>query len=221
MHTLIIADNQYQATFVQHGLGYENLASETISFSDGQGIEKALVQVDGLFILVSNIFALDKMIEYCRHYQYRMPIIVLSQEFNLVLRELEQAKKIQHFFTRPFPFRRMASEMRLCVFEQKEKIENNLVSLRNLMLNRETHELNYGEKSIYLRNKEYALLEFLMMNQNRVLSRGYILENVWDRNANMLTNTVDVHINRLRKKIDYYFQEEFIHTISCNGYIFA
>lgn len=221
MHTLIITENQHQAAFVQHALAYEDLESDVVDFNDNPGVEKALSQIDGLFILVNNIFSLDKIIEYCRRLRYHLPIIVLSHEFNLLLRELQELKKIQRFFTRPFPFRLIASEMRSYVFQQKEQIENNIVNLRSLILNRETHELRYQEKHINLRNKEYALLEFLMLNQNRVLSRDVILESVWDRNANLLTNTVDVHINRLRKKIDYPLQEEFIHTISCAGYIFS
>ncbi len=221
MHTLILTENQHQAAFVKHALAYENLGSDVVCFNDNTGLEREFSQIDGLFILINNIFSLDKIIEYCRHKRYQLPIIVLSHEFNLLLPELQQLKKIQRFFTRPFPFRLIASEMRSYVFQQKERIENNIVNLRGLTLNRETHELSHKEKSINLRNKEYALLEFLMLNQNRVLSRDIILESVWDRNANLLTNTVDVHVGRLRKKIDYQFQDEFIHTISCAGYIFS
>ncbi len=109
--------------------------------------------------------------------------------------------------------------MRSNIFHDRERIDNSVLKIRELELNRETHEINFQGQSIYLRNKEFALLELLMLNEGRVLSRETILENVWDYNANIFTNTVDVHINKLRKKINA--QEKFIRTIPCSGYLIS
>ena len=111
--------------------------------------------------------------------------------------------------------------MRVFIYKNREKIKNAEVALRSLMLNRSTREVFYKNSRIRLRNREFTLLEFLMLNQGRLLSRETILEAVWDRNSQILTNTVDVHINKLRSKIDYAFREEFIRTINCSGYIFS
>ncbi|MFC1810824.1 winged helix-turn-helix domain-containing protein, partial [Patescibacteria group bacterium] len=89
----------------------------------------------------------------------------------------------------------------------------------DLKMNLNTREVTrYGENH-YLRNKEFQLLEYLMRNHDTLLSRQVILENVWDRNAHLMTNTVDVHINCLRKKIDNENPTKLIETVYCTGYI--
>ncbi len=77
-----------------------------------------------------------------------------------------------------------------------------------------------SNKIFRLRNKEFSLLEFFIINRGKILTRNLILEHVWDRNANFASNTVDVHINRLRQKIDVPFREKLIHTVPCVGYVF-
>jgi two-component system copper resistance phosphate regulon response regulator CusR len=76
-----------------------------------------------------------------------------------------------------------------------------------------------AEKEIKLTSTEYRLLEYLLKNRNRVLSRVDILENVWDINFNMGTNVVDVYVNYLRNKIDKKFENKLIHTVIGMGYI--
>ena len=221
MHTLIFAKNRYSAVFVQQGLQYENLASEIVSMDELEQIQNNIGKIDGLFIMGDHLLNLDRIIEYFCRYRANLPIIVLSEEFNLLLNEFQNLFKIRRFFLRPFPFRLIASEMRMYVFQQKEKFDINILFIRNLKLNRETHEVFYKNNPLHLRNKEFALLEFLMLNQNRVLSREYILESVWDRNANILTNTIDVHVNKLRKKMGYDKKDNYIHTVPRSGYIFS
>ncbi len=222
MHALLLAENFKKGQFVQQGLHYENLSSDLFGFSiTSSELEKALYANDGVFIFVENILLVNNLVEACLKIRSTIPIIILSATFHESLQNLFLAKKIRNFFIRPFPFRLLASEMKFYIFNEREKIINCDLNLRDLKLNRETREVKFGSKSVNLRNKEFTLLEFLMMNSGRLLSRETILECVWDRNANILTNTVDVHINKLRKKIDYFFQEEFIHTVNCAGYIFS
>ena len=83
--------------------------------------------------------------------------------------------------------------------ERKPKI----LKVNDLELNPYTREAFKIRQKYYLRNKEFQLLEYLMKNTDQILTRQKILESVWDRNTNLFTNTVDVHINKLRKKIDY------------------
>jgi len=75
-------------------------------------------------------------------------------------------------------------------------------------------------KFVCLRNKEFSLLEYFMRNAGRVLSRTEILEDVWDRNICCPTNTVDVHVSKLRKKLGAHLSSGFIRTVHCVGYIF-
>jgi len=74
---------------------------------------------------------------------------------------------------------------------------------------------------IVLRNKEYSLLEYFMKNCNKVLTRTRLLEDVWDRNIFCSTNTVDVHVSSLRRKLKKYLKIDLIQTIHCIGYRFG
>ena len=89
-----------------------------------------------------------------------------------------------------------------------------------IKLNTSSHKVFVKDSPVFLRNKEFALLEYFMQNMGKVLSRTQILEDVWDRNICCPTNTVDVHVSSLRKKVGKYFGNGFIRTVHCVGYIF-
>ena len=153
--------------------------------------------------------------------EHPVPIIVLAQSFDPRLFDYVQQQKIHQFFTRPFPFRNIAMEIRNLVYQLREQMHNRILRVRDLEIDRSTYGVKWKNVSIHLRHKEFILLEYLMLNAGKLLSREEILESVWDRNANVFTNTIDVHINKLRKKIDYFVEDKFIHTVHSLGYIFS
>jgi DNA-binding response OmpR family regulator len=80
--------------------------------------------------------------------------------------------------------------------------------------------LSFNNKEVFLKNKEFELVKYLMNNQGKILSRINILENVWDMNANVMTNTVDVHVSRVRYLFKKHFElEDIIKTVQCIGYM--
>ncbi len=97
---------------------------------------------------------------------------------------------------------------------------NNTIDLGALFLDIESRKFFVKEKNISLRNKEFCLLKYFMTNIGKVLSRTQILEEVWDRNICCPTNTVDVHVSSLRRKLKKSAKEDFIKTVHCVGYIF-
>ncbi|MFC1600125.1 winged helix-turn-helix domain-containing protein [Patescibacteria group bacterium] len=116
--------------------------------------------------------------------------------------------------------------VRYLAFEIKRNIKNKVIhegpsilKVSDMKLDLDTREVTRFNETQFLRNKEFQLCEYLMRNTNMLLTRQMLLENVWDRNAHLITNTVDVHINCLRKKIDYSPKYKLIETIHCNGYI--
>jgi DNA-binding response OmpR family regulator len=220
MHTLIIAQNLQQATFIKKGLYYENLGCDVLSYND-ENIPGDTIRIsDGVFLLIDDPFSVDWAASYCRKIKPNIPIAILAHKNDMVYERLLVERKINFIFIRPFPFRQMSAEMRFAIFQQKEKIEMGRYHVRDLEIDLVSHQVKKDSKNIYLRNKEFSLLHFLMANKGKVLTRTEILENVWDRNANILTNTVDVHISQLRKKIDADICNKYIHTIPCTGYIF-
>ncbi|EDM44597.1 two-component system response regulator [unidentified eubacterium SCB49] len=96
---------------------------------------------------------------------------------------------------------------------------NQLLQIEDLTLDMDAKIVTRGGQEIKLTSTEFRLLEYLMKNSNRVLSRVDILESVWDINFNMGTNVVDVYVNYLRNKIDKKFEIKLIHTVIGMGYI--
>ena len=221
MQTLIIALNIRQAEFIKKGFKYENLSADVVSIDLIDKIDKYIPFYDGIFILSDSIEHIIKLSTVCREISCKIPIFCLAQKFNDEFVTLENDKVISQFFLRPFAFRSIVSEMRFAIFQIKENIEKSNYVIRDLELDILKHQVKHKDQLIQLRNKEFSLLHFMMINAGKVLSRTTILENVWDRNANILTNTVDVHISQLRKKIEKDTEQKYIHTIPCSGYILS
>jgi two-component system, OmpR family, copper resistance phosphate regulon response regulator CusR len=220
MHTIIISQNIQQATFIKKALYYENLGCDVVSYNNGTISRDEVAVVDGVFILMDDPSEVEIIANFCRGVKNNIPIIILPNRYNLEFDRFLNDKKVNFVFTRPFPFRQMSAEMRFAIFQQREKISIEKYVLDDLEIDLVCHQARLKEKEIYLRNKEFSLLHYLMANKGKVLSRNQILENVWDRNANVMTNTVDVHISQLRKKLGKANGRKYIRTIPCLGYIF-
>jgi len=95
----------------------------------------------------------------------------------------------------------------------------NILKFDELLLDLNSYRCFIGESEISLRNKEFFLLHYFLINIGKVISRTEILEEVWDRNICCATNTVDVHISKLRKKLRKITKRCFIRTVPCIGYI--
>jgi DNA-binding response OmpR family regulator len=122
------------------------------------------------------------------------------------------------YLTKPFEFIEFLARIRALL--RREKIEKEpILRIADLTLSLVTHKVMRKGKEIELTSKEYALLEYLMRNPNKVLTRTMISEHVWDYHFDSLTNVVDVYVNYLRKKIDKEFQPKLIHTIRGVGYM--
>ncbi len=98
--------------------------------------------------------------------------------------------------------------------------DSQIIDLGEIKMNKASRKLVISDSLVPLRHMEFSLLEYFMENVGRVLSRTELLEEVWDINICCSTNTVDVHVSSLRKKMEKYFNRTVIHTVHCIGYIF-
>lgn len=106
----------------------------------------------------------------------------------------------------------------ICKF--KDYVVQGLVELGNVSINLNNHAIFDGKKSLTLKNKEFELLVYMAKHKGKVLSRVNILENVWDMNSLIITNTVDVHVSKLRRILRENFGiNDLIKTIPCSGYL--
>lgn len=120
------------------------------------------------------------------------------------------------YLTKPFKFRELLA--RVHALARRKTVVGRMLSVNGLTLDTEAKEVLRDVSKIELTAREFRLLEYLLVNKNRVVSRTDILENVWDVNHDLGTNVVDVYINYLRKKIDHDFEVPLIKTVVGMGY---
>ncbi len=145
------------------------------------------------------------------------PIIILSIQAETVTKVELLTAGADDFLTKPFSFQELLARLK-AVTRRPPTLQANNFSIGNLNINTGKNEVTYNSDVISLTRKEYTLLEFLAKNQDQVLSRGALMEHVWDMNANPFSNTIEVHIRNIRKKLGE-GSSEIIKTISGRGYM--
>lgn len=146
-----------------------------------------------------------------------LPILVLSGSSRAEDRARALDLGADDVLTRPFSFCELAARIRALLRRGARPAES-VLRAADLQLNRIEHAVERGGKRIPLTAKEFSLLEYLLRNQGRAVSRPMILEHVWDLSFDTTTNVVDVYINYLRRKVDDGFTPPLIHTVRGVGY---
>ena len=122
------------------------------------------------------------------------------------------------YIPKPFSFEELLARIR-AVLRRHSSAGSNVLNFADLTLDLISHKVIRGGKEIELTAKEYSLMEYLMRNPNRVLTRTMITQHVWDYNFDSFTNVIDVYVNYLRNKVDRGFPQKLIHTVRGVGYI--
>lgn len=220
MYILVLAEKSTSASFISIGLKYENILSENNIFNAETFNTYNLEAFDCIVLKMPLSSTLT-----AKYLHLLNSLIITKPIFILINREFFLFNKNKINIPTKFIYPHNIS-VRYLAFEIKRNIKNatlqntpNLLKIHDMKLNLNTREVTRFNKIQFLRNKEFQLLEHLMRNTDRLLTRQMLLENVWDRNAHLITNTVDVHINSLRRKIDSKANSKLIETIYCNGYI--
>lgn len=121
------------------------------------------------------------------------------------------------YLSKPFSLEELLARLR-ALMRRPVNVKQDTLSIENLTVDTKRHLVRRGSKEIYLTLKEFMLLEYLLKNKGVVMSRGLIMEHVWDMNADLFSNTIEAHISNLRKKIDLKGMKPLIHTIPGRGY---
>lgn len=161
-----------------------------------------------------------RIIKLLRERNYCKPVIIIDENKNLDGERDAQSAGANGYFARPLVYRGLAQKIKELIAKQDPLGDPRWIRAFDIRLNVKARQAKRGDHTIPLCNREFNLLEFFMYHRGRVLTRSSLMESVWDRNAHFPSNTVDVHVNRLRKKIDGPFSEKLIHTVHCVGYIF-
>ncbi len=221
MRILVIEDNPKMAQAIQKGLQANGYAVD-VSHSGFEGEEKAVLEPYDLIILDLMLPDRDG-VDVCRNLRRRCvetPVIMLTALSGTDDKVAGLDAGADDYLTKPFEFEELLARVR-AMLRRGEASEGRVLECDDLKLDLYTRMATRGEQEFELSNKEFGLLEYLMRNPNRVLSRTQITEKVWDMNYEPGSNVIDVYISSLRKKIDRGYERELIHTIKGAGYRFG
>lgn len=218
MHILIAEDDLPVAKFLSSALEAEHY---TVRLAPG-GKDVLRMLGDGpcdLLILDLNlpgVSGLDLLRE-ARSTKPHLPILILTGNSRVEDRVRGLDSGADDYMTKPFAFSELLARVRALLRRGGAPFEPVLHSL-DLELDRVRRTVRRKGQTIELTPKEFALLEYLMLNAGRSVSRSSIIHNVWKLSSDTMTNVVDVYINYLRKKIDTDVPERLIHTVRGSGY---
>jgi DNA-binding response OmpR family regulator len=219
MRILVIEDHAEFAERLKTGLETQCYAVD-VEHDGERGLYRARTNEYDL-ILLDNVLPGKLGPDICRElreYKMTVPIMILSAQS-----EIEQKINLLNcgaddYLAKPFSFAELSARMR-AILRRPRQIENQKLTVDDLALDPKTYAASRNDKNIYLTPKEFSLLEYLMKNQNTVVSRGMIMEHVWDDSADPFSNSIETHIMNLRRKIDQGAKLKLIHTIPDRGYM--
>ncbi len=219
MRILIIEDEAKVARFVERGLIAERYAVDVAA--DGKsGLEMATSYHYDLIILDLMLPAMagTDVLRHLRAHDSHVPVLVLTARDGLNDKVTNFEAGADDYLTKPFAFAELLVRTK-ALLRRGPVNRASCLRLGNLELDRLTQQVRRGGKRIDLTAKEYSLLEYLMVNSGRVLSRNMIIEHVWDQSFDGFTNVVDVYVRHLRSKVDDNFEPKLIKTVRGVGYV--
>lgn len=221
MKLLIIEDDREIANFIKKGFEEYGYIVECAENGE-EGLEFALIgNFDLIIVDIMLPGEIDgyEVIKRLRKRNRKIPIIILSAKRSVSDKVKGLLTGSDDYLTKPFNFEELYA--RVIAILRRTNLEENPTELtcNDLKLNLITRKVIRDKKEIYLKPKEFTLLEYLLRNKNRIVTRTMILEHIWDFNFDPQTNVVDVLVHRLRNKIDRGFEKKLIHTVRGMGYV--
>ncbi|MCL4208420.1 response regulator transcription factor [Patescibacteria group bacterium] len=218
MKILIVEDEVKLAKAIQRALelsGYET----SIAFDGESGYELAITKKFDLLILD---IMLPKMtgLEICeelRATDNQLPIVMLTAKGQVRDRVAGLNCGADDYMVKPFALEELLA--RINALTRRVQTQTNLLNISDLSLDTKNFKVTRADQNIYLSSREFSILEYLMKNAGKIVSKEQIVNHVWDYNSDVLPTTVEVHVKHLRDKIDKKFQPPLIQTIRGFGYM--
>ena len=217
---LLVEDDSTIAEFVTKGLREAGFAVDVAT--DGrEGLEKALAGGHDAAIVDVMLPQMDglALIDALRARGVRTPVLILSARRSVDDRVRGLQAGGDDYLTKPFAFAELLARVQALIRRATGAAEPTRLAVADLSLDLLTRKVHRGAQPIDLRPREFALLEYLMRNAGRVVSKTSILSHVWGYNFDPNTNVVDVLVSRLRDRIDRPFPDKLLHTVRGVGYV--
>ena len=220
MRALLVEDDATIAEFVARGLREAGFAVD--HFADGEaGLIAALDQPYDTAIVDLMLPKRDglSLIEELRRRGVATPVLILSARRSVDDRVRGLQTGGDDYLTKPFAFSELLARVQALVRRASRTPEPTTLTVADLVLDLLSRRVTRAGRVIDVRPREFALLEYLMRNAGRVVSKTMILSHVWEYNFDPQTNIVDVLVSRLRDKIDKPFETKLLHTVRGVGYV--
>jgi two-component system, OmpR family, copper resistance phosphate regulon response regulator CusR len=218
MRILIAEDDEALARIIRQGLEGEHYTVDVLP--DGEQARAAATQSDyDVVILDLNLPKLDgvSVLRQLRSKKPSLPVLVLTQRTRVEDRVQCLDTGADDYLVKPFSFSELSARIRALVRRSHLPSESVLIA-GDLKLDRVQRVVERAGRRIELTTKEFSLLEYLLLNAGRRVTRSMIIEHVWNLTFDTTTNVVDVYINYLRRKIDDGHSAKLIHTVRGVGY---
>lgn len=223
MKLLLVEDNERVSRFVIKGLGE---AGHTVDHADNGR--------DGMYHAVSATYdaiIMDRMlpggidglaiVETLRKSGNRVPILILSALDGVDERIRGLKSGGDDYLIKPFAFGELLARLDALLRRSQEKSVETSLALGGLSIDLLTHKVMRDGRQLTLQPREFKLLEYLLRHANQIVTRTMLLENVWDYHFDPQTNVIDVHISKLRQKIDAGFPTQLLRTVRSAGYMLS
>lgn len=220
MRVLVVEDDKKLGSFVTKGLKQAGYAVDLAENGD-DGLHMGLNNSYDAAVVDIMLPELDglSLIERWRAQKVKTPVIILSAKRSVDDRIKGLQAGGDDYLTKPFSFSELLARVQALIRRATQTSEPTTLNLGDLTLNLLTREVTRGGHKLDLQSREFALLEYLLRNAGRVVSKTMILEHVWDYAFDPQTNVVDVLVCRLRNKVDRDADQKLIHTLRGAGYV--
>ncbi|MCL5878460.1 MAG: heavy metal response regulator transcription factor [Deltaproteobacteria bacterium] len=219
MRLLLVEDEKKVASHIKKGLEEEGYAVDVVNNGEDAS---SMVRAYDYDLIILDVMLPGKngiqILKELRDSKQDTPVIFLTAKNSTEEKILGLDLGADDYLTKPFEFEELCARVR-AILRRHESVKTSKLVIADLELNPVTHEVKRAGQRIDLTQKEYALLEYLLYNQGKILTRTMIVEHVWDQDFDSFTNVVDVYVNHLRTKLDQPFEKKLLQTVRGFGYV--
>lgn len=219
MRILVVEDEKKLALAIARALKHQSYAVD-IAYDGDSGLDLGLSDEFDLIILDHMLPGQNgqQVCQYLRQNNIHTPILMLTARDQIGDKVSALDAGADDYMVKPFSFEELFARIRALIRRPHTTTENKLI-VHDLTLDPSSFQVTRSQKNIDLSVKEFAILEYLLRHKNSIVSRENLITHVWDYDAEVLPNVVEVHIKNLRDKIDKPFDLQIIQTVRGRGYI--
>jgi DNA-binding response OmpR family regulator len=218
MRILVVEDDRKVANFIQSGLAEEGYAVDVLYEGSHAGEQADACDYDAVVLdLMLPGRSGFQVLRDIRARKNALPILILTAKDTVQERVAGLDGGADDYMVKPFALAELSARLRAVM--RRGAARENVLRVADLEMDTVRRAVRRAGKAVDLKPKEYALLEFLVRNSDRPVTKSLIIEHVWNIHFDSVSNVVEVHINSLRNKIDRGFGKPLIHTIRGVGYI--